>query len=496
MKLFSQLKMKWMLCIGCIYGSLCLASDQVVPYIVAEKIPFTKTFLSSQNAVKPFKLNHPEASFIKVHFNRFRLSEGGYVIVRSEKGSEQVRYDADQMAPLFAQSINGDSLFIEWYPGANPAEAQLSIDYYTAGYQDANKLRSLNQEEAVSTCGENERRDVACWEDTHPNEVGWSLSVARLLKNGLSLCTAWRVGPDNRMMTNNHCFSNETELKNIEVWFNYKRLGCGGGGLDTTVKVSGDKVLKTDYTLDYTLFTLKDFDKVKHFGYFGLDDSEPMLGAGIYIPQHGAGNPKELAIESDVNNSGLCQIDLASTNGRGNNTDAGYFCDTIGGSSGSPVVLSDSHKVIALHHFGGCENQGVKISKIWPQISSEFGGVLPEGKMGDGVEPPGPSGNVLKVGQTLSNISLNQGETKLYVLPAKARTQNVTIHIEGGSGDADLYVRSGVEPTLSKYDCRPYLAGNKENCFATNQSEDLYVMLRGYNRSSGLSLSVKAGSDG
>ncbi|MBF4218422.1 trypsin-like serine peptidase, partial [Vibrio anguillarum] len=155
------------------------------------------------------------------------------------------------------------------------------------------------------------------------------------------------------------------------VWFNYQRTTCGGS-LDTTVKVMGDQLLSTDYTLDYTLFTVANFEQLGQFSYLGLDNSEPSYGTSIYIPQHGAGNPKELAIESDQNGSGMCQIDIASTNGRGANTDTGYFCDTIGGSSGSPVLTSESHKVIALHHFGGCENQGVKISKIWPQVAPFF----------------------------------------------------------------------------------------------------------------------------
>jgi Zn-dependent metalloprotease len=34
----------------------------------------------------------------------------------------------------------------------------------------------------------------------------------------------------------------------------------------------------------------------------------------------------------------------------------------------------------------------------------------------------------------------------------------------GTSGDADLYVRFGAQPTTSTYNCRPYLSGNNESC--------------------------------
>lgn len=110
----------------------------------------------------------------------------------------------------------------------------------------------------------------------------------------------------------------------------------------------------------------------------------------IYIPQHGSGNPKELSIESDQDTNGLCQVNAPSTNGRGSNTDIGYYCDTIGGSSGSPVVAASSNRVIALHHLGGCYNKGAKISKIWPQVATYFNGTVPVGD-NDGTTPLPPT---------------------------------------------------------------------------------------------------------
>ena len=41
-------------------------------------------------------------------------------------------------------------------------------------------------------------------------------------------------------------------------------------------------------------------------------------------------------------------------------SDVSYYCDTEGGSSGSPVLSRATNKVVALHHFGGCPNSGVR----------------------------------------------------------------------------------------------------------------------------------------
>ena len=130
--------------------------------------------------------------------------------------------------------------------------------------------------------------------------------------------------------------------------FNYQRPGCNSGTPTGVIKVTGKDFLKTDYTLDYTLFTVNNFAQTQPFGYFGLDVNDATQGQRIYIPQHGAGNPKELSIESDQDSNGLCQVNEANANGRGVGTDLGYYCDTIGGSSGSPVLAADTRDVIAL----------------------------------------------------------------------------------------------------------------------------------------------------
>jgi hypothetical protein len=54
-----------------------------------------------------------------------------------------------------------------------------------------------------------------------------------------------------------------------------------------------------------------------------------------------------------------------------------------------------------------------------------------------------------------------------------------------GSGDADLYVKVGREPSLTSYDCRPYKTGSNETCEVTlAQPAVIGVMVNGYASSS------------
>ena len=72
------------------------------------------------------------------------------------------------------------------------------------------------------------------------------------------------------------------------------------------------------------------------------------------------------------------------------------------------------------------------------------------------------------------------------VVPTGA--SNVKFTINGGSGDADLFVKYGSKPTPSSYDCRPYIGGNNESCNLNNGGGSYYIMINGYAAFSGLSL--------
>jgi hypothetical protein len=65
-----------------------------------------------------------------------------------------------------------------------------------------------------------------------------------------------------------------------------------------------------------------------------------------------------------------------------------------------------------------------------------------------------------------------------------------------GTGDADLYVRKGAEPTASAYDCRPYDGTSDESCeVELAAGETLYVGVNGYADESSVTVSVGAPSD-
>jgi serine protease len=69
-----------------------------------------------------------------------------------------------------------------------------------------------------------------------------------------------------------------------------------------------------------------------------------------------------------------------------------------------------------------------------------------------------------------------------------AGATDINFAMTGGSGDADLYVKFGAEPTDSVYDCRPYKSGNVESCASTQAGGTYYVRLKAYSDFAGVSL--------
>lgn len=105
----------------------------------------------------------------------------------------------------------------------------------------------------------------------------------------------------------------------------------------------------------------------------------------------------------------------------------------------------------------------------------------------------------LSQGDTLDQLQAPQGSEQQYVLDVPAGASNLLISLAGGTGDADLYVRYASPPTLSAFDCAPYLAGNDESCsYATPTAGRYHIMLHAWSAYSGVTLTARydAPSDG
>jgi trypsin len=87
------------------------------------------------------------------------------------------------------------------------------------------------------------------------------------------------------------------------------------------------------------------------------------------------------------------------------------------------------------------------------------------------------------------SVSVQKNLFSHVAIVVPAGTPVLNVHLAGGSGDGDLYVRRGSQPTTSTYDCRPYLSGNEESCSIPNPTAGTwYASVFGYTSVSGATL--------
>ncbi|WP_240359070.1 trypsin-like serine protease [Pyxidicoccus trucidator] len=88
------------------------------------------------------------------------------------------------------------------------------------------------------------------------------------------------------------------------------------------------------------------------------------------------------------------------------------------------------------------------------------------------------------------DISVGQGQwTCSYTLEVPAGASGLAFELSGGTGDGELYVKFGSEPTAGSFDCKSVAAGNQEKCPILNPRVGTwYAKVYGYAGSSGMRL--------
>lgn len=322
-----------------------------------------------------FKLTHPGATYLSVHYKAFNLPARSSLEVSGASGDTEYTLTRKGNMGAFTfwgQHIVGDTITLRLVGDVSlsdqPGEEWFGfeLDEYAAGHV-------MMSPEAI--CGADDKRNAICYATSHGTEYAKSKSVARLLIAGSSLCTGWRVGSSTGMylMTNEHCINTNSRALNTDYEFMGEAPDCGNNNCQMCYKGTvfrGGTLVAVNAAMDYALISLgQHYPEVAAYGYLEVRaGSRALVGETIYIPQHAGGDAKQLAIMSDADssNGGRCQVNSVTKNACSGSgyQDVGYSCDTEGGSSGSPVLSIIDHYVIGLHHCANCENRAVPIDLI------------------------------------------------------------------------------------------------------------------------------------
>jgi hypothetical protein len=209
-----------------------------------------------------------------------------------------------------------------------------------------------------------------------PRVQPWARSVARLrfmTASGRGVCTGFLVGGD-LLLTNQHCISDAAEAASAQVEFGFDSAAATPATFGVT------RIEAVDARLDYSLLRLSGNAAAR----FGRLFAGPAAAAQmeLVLLQHPQGLPKKVAFPPNcsVGSTAVAGVDDAVN-------DFGHVCDTLRGSSGSPVLHSETGAIVGLHHWrwpaGAAipENQAVH----WGLIVRDLAARVKAGTLAKGV---------------------------------------------------------------------------------------------------------------
>lgn len=238
-----------------------------------------------------------------------------------------------------------------------------------------------------SICDDDDSQEAKCYMDSHPTVYETSKAVLRIVRSdGAGHCTGWLVGSEGHVLTNYHCIGSQSEANSLYFQAMSESPQCSpgcatnGGCAGTTIHSEPLEFIDTGGSIqdDYTLLKLRSTENLQSildtYGYLQIRASGPVVGEEIYITQHPAGWAKRIAMLHGSENATIISTTLSA--GCGSNQVA-YKADTQGGSSGSPVLGKSDNAVVAIHHCGGCSDNG-NTGVNGQDIYDAFRGQLPE----------------------------------------------------------------------------------------------------------------------
>ncbi len=371
--------------------------------------PYPKSGAATATLTRTDVVAYRHATFISVHFEIFDLAPGDYVVVKDPYGQQSYTYRGLGKKDLgrseegfFAGVVWGDTALVELYTAGSEPGYGYKIDFFGRGYNNDDiqylwdlglgeklQLPEPGQGPTRSLCTADDSEEAKCYQVSEPDAYEASRAVARLLitkPQGQFWCTGWLIGCDGQLMTNEHCIENQTQANNTNYEFMAEGADCSancrsGGACGGTVEATSATIIAIDGPLDYCLVTpdtsATGTDLPATYGYMQLRESGATVDERLYLPQHPAGWGKRIALESSYpGDGGFARVVSVTEPGCGNGlNEVGYWADTQGGSSGSPVLGYSDNKVIALHHCRGSNfcssgggsdtpNRGVPIEEI------------------------------------------------------------------------------------------------------------------------------------
>ncbi|OQR90870.1 hypothetical protein ACHHYP_05169, partial [Achlya hypogyna] len=315
------------------------------------------------------------ATYLSVHFTSLALPPSATLSLACADGSARVEYVGTQR-DFYSESMACDTVTLTYAAPAYTKAAQnvFEVDQYVTG--TANGGSKLETICSIS----DESRPAACSQTAEADKFAATRAVARLLINGRRLCTGWLFGSEGHMITNSHCINSESSAANVQVEFDARCSTCKdpqnkvASGCRGTIAARSVKLVVWDELNDFALVKLEKLKPgvdLKQYGHLKARASGPMLGEPIWTAHHEAGWAQRFSLTYNGDVPTIVDLDKPSCmdDFPAARDTVGHFLDTLGGSSGAPIMSTKDNVVVALHNCGLCDGVGgtngaIKINNI------------------------------------------------------------------------------------------------------------------------------------
>jgi V8-like Glu-specific endopeptidase len=251
---------------------------------------------------------------------------------------------------VWSGEVKGRGVEIELVTDTDPQGLEIAVDQYAYRVISAIPMGIIGLDQRIPI-------------RMAPQDVrGWAPPIARLSfirDGGQFVCTGFMVTAT-LLLTNEHCLGTEPAALSAIAEFGFDSQTA----TPTNFRVS--KLEAASIPLDYAIVRLT--QAPTSFGKAKLGIGSAADDQALVIVEHPAGEFKQASIDD-------CKVKSATRPGTGGGpTDFGHLCDTLGGSSGSPVMDRQSGLVVGLHHLGfpagsaEPQNQAVHIGQVLEDV--------------------------------------------------------------------------------------------------------------------------------
>jgi hypothetical protein len=275
---------------------LCSASENEGPFIagtlknkVISSDPGLSEIVSHNLGIGVFhneyRLIDRGASYISVKFTSFDFEEGCQMVIDDKQFNHvhsMTGLGKQLLGTFWCHHVEDDELILTVKCDDPQKRADFMIEEYVAGFpglitgnitgivrRGLNGVEEENQnqieERRLGVCGSNDKADAKCYESSYPNVYHKSTPVARILVNGIGICTGFLVGPSNQLLTSGKCIKSAGEARNSDIQFMFESTACNGTDIPYTMMYEATDLLAHSIELDYALLQL-DGKPVDTFG--------------------------------------------------------------------------------------------------------------------------------------------------------------------------------------------------------------------------------------